>query len=243
MPLLRNADKSKISKRRNPVSLGYYERAGYLPEAMLNYLAMMGWTMPDQSEKFTVAQMIEQLRHHARLVSVGQCSISRSSRGSMVLYMRELAAGRKWSSVCAAAYCSVTRISRKWQRSCVSVSTSSKILSATRIFSSPVSVPIDAKALVSKGPRREGAQRVVRAQWKHCKTRLDGLRTWTHATIEEVVKAFIASDTPLAAKRSASCFVRIAVTGKSATPPLFETMEVLGQRSRAAGACAKRWPR
>ena len=36
--LLRNADKSKISKRKNPVSLNFYRRAGYLPEAMLNYL-------------------------------------------------------------------------------------------------------------------------------------------------------------------------------------------------------------
>ena len=42
MPLLRNADKSKISKRNNPVSLNFYERAGFLPEAMLNYLALMG---------------------------------------------------------------------------------------------------------------------------------------------------------------------------------------------------------
>ena len=38
MPLLRNLDKSKISKRKNPVSLIYYARAGFLPQAMLNFL-------------------------------------------------------------------------------------------------------------------------------------------------------------------------------------------------------------
>ena len=43
MPLLRNADKSKISKRKNPVSLNHYRRAGFFPEALLNYLALMGW--------------------------------------------------------------------------------------------------------------------------------------------------------------------------------------------------------
>ena len=48
LPLLRNADKSKISKRKNPVSLNYYRRAGFLPEALLNYLALMGWSMPDE---------------------------------------------------------------------------------------------------------------------------------------------------------------------------------------------------
>jgi glutamyl-tRNA synthetase len=62
MPLLRNADKSKISKRKNPVSLNFYERAGFLPEAMLNYLALMGWTLPDQREKFLIKDMIEHFR-------------------------------------------------------------------------------------------------------------------------------------------------------------------------------------
>ncbi|MDT8397019.1 MAG: glutamate--tRNA ligase [Pseudomonadales bacterium] len=59
MPLLRNADKSKLSKRKNPTSIGYYQRMGYLPEAVINYLGMMGWSMPDGEEKFNVARMIE----------------------------------------------------------------------------------------------------------------------------------------------------------------------------------------
>ena len=46
MPLLRNVDKSKISKRKNPVSLIYYRQAGYLPGAMLNFLGLMGGGMP-----------------------------------------------------------------------------------------------------------------------------------------------------------------------------------------------------
>ncbi len=59
MPLLRNPDKSKLSKRKNPTSINYYERAGYLPEAVLNYLGRMGWSMPDEREKFTLDEMIE----------------------------------------------------------------------------------------------------------------------------------------------------------------------------------------
>src|SRR6185295_1465424 len=58
LPLLRNADRSKISKRRNPVSLNHYRRAGYFPEAMLNYLALMGWAMPDGREEFTLDEMV-----------------------------------------------------------------------------------------------------------------------------------------------------------------------------------------
>jgi glutamyl-tRNA synthetase len=59
MPLLRNADKSKISKRKNPVSLDYYRDAGFLPEALLNYLGTMGWSFSADREKFNLAEMIE----------------------------------------------------------------------------------------------------------------------------------------------------------------------------------------
>lgn len=57
LPLLRNPDKSKLSKRKNPTSILYYQRMGFLPEALCNYLGRMGWSMPDESEKFTLAQM------------------------------------------------------------------------------------------------------------------------------------------------------------------------------------------
>ena len=60
LPLLRNPDKSKLSKRKNPTSILYYQRMGYLPEALLNYLGRMGWSMPDEREKFTLQDMVEQ---------------------------------------------------------------------------------------------------------------------------------------------------------------------------------------
>ena len=59
LPLLRNPDKSKLSKRKNPTSILYYQRMGFLPEALLNYLGRMGWSMPDEREKFSLQTMIE----------------------------------------------------------------------------------------------------------------------------------------------------------------------------------------
>ncbi len=59
LPLLRNPDRSKLSKRKNPTGIDYYRRRGYLPEALLNYLALMGWSMPDEREVFSLAEMIE----------------------------------------------------------------------------------------------------------------------------------------------------------------------------------------
>ena len=57
MPLLRNPDKSKLSKRKNPTSILYYQRMGFLPEAVVNYLGRMGWSMPNEEEKFTLEAM------------------------------------------------------------------------------------------------------------------------------------------------------------------------------------------
>ncbi|MBT8495062.1 MAG: glutamate--tRNA ligase [Deltaproteobacteria bacterium] len=59
MPLLRNPDRSKISKRKNPVSINYYQRAGFLPKALLNFLGIMGWSFGDDREKFTLDEMTE----------------------------------------------------------------------------------------------------------------------------------------------------------------------------------------
>jgi glutamyl-tRNA synthetase len=59
MPLLRNPDKSKLSKRKNPTSIRFYERMGFLPEAVLNYLGMLGWSLPSGEEKFTLETMVQ----------------------------------------------------------------------------------------------------------------------------------------------------------------------------------------
>lgn len=59
LPLLRNPDKSKLSKRKHPTSVNYYQRIGILPEALLNYLGMMGWSMPDEREIFTPKEMAD----------------------------------------------------------------------------------------------------------------------------------------------------------------------------------------
>jgi glutamyl-tRNA synthetase len=59
MPLLRNIDKSKISKRKNPVSLNYYRESGFLPDALLNFLGLMGGGMPQPSEQEIVSKGLD----------------------------------------------------------------------------------------------------------------------------------------------------------------------------------------
>lgn len=57
--LLRNPDKSKLSKRKNPVWTSDYLEKGILPEALLNYLALMGWSYPDGREIFTLDEYVQ----------------------------------------------------------------------------------------------------------------------------------------------------------------------------------------
>ena len=59
MPLLRNPDKSKLSKRKNPTSITYYQDVGVLPEALINYLGRMGYSLPSEAEKFSLDEMIK----------------------------------------------------------------------------------------------------------------------------------------------------------------------------------------
>jgi glutamyl-tRNA synthetase len=61
MPLLRNADKSKISKRKNPAArLTWFLEEGYLPEALLNFLGLLGYSLPDaEKEIFTFEEMAQ----------------------------------------------------------------------------------------------------------------------------------------------------------------------------------------
>jgi len=58
MPLLRNPDKSKVSKRKLDTSVESYRLQGILPEALLNFLATMGWSMPDGREFFSLDDMV-----------------------------------------------------------------------------------------------------------------------------------------------------------------------------------------
>ena len=52
LPLIRNRDKSKISKRKNDVSILSYRQKGYLPEAVINFISLLGWSHPKGKDIF-----------------------------------------------------------------------------------------------------------------------------------------------------------------------------------------------
>jgi glutamyl-tRNA synthetase len=59
LPMLVNEQRKKLSKRRDPVAVESYRDQGYLPEAFVNYLALLGWSPPGDQEVFSIEQLVE----------------------------------------------------------------------------------------------------------------------------------------------------------------------------------------
>ncbi len=57
-PLIRNPDKSKLSKRQGHTAVTWYQQEGYLPQAIKNYLALMGWSHPEGKDIFSLDEFI-----------------------------------------------------------------------------------------------------------------------------------------------------------------------------------------
>jgi glutamyl-tRNA synthetase len=224
LPLLRNADKSKISKRKNPVSIKHYETAGILPEALVNYLAQMGWTMPDERDQFTLDEFITEFR------------LEDISLGGPVFDIDKL----KWLNGKYLRDLSVEELAARLHGGPLSNDYLLRILPlvSERIDSLADFVPYagfffsgdvdyDPKALpklVAKGrtpPQTAKAFRLL------LEGHLDAVAVWDAEAIEAALRCFC--DEGDWSPKELFMPVRIAVTGRTATPPLFETMEVLGK--------------
>lgn len=233
MPLLRNQDKSKISKRKNPVSLNYYRQAGYLPEAMLNYLAMMGWTMPDGREKFTLQDMIDSF------------TFERISLGGPVfdvpkltwlngLYIREHKPEEmvsRWRDTILTDKALATVAPLVHER----IEKLEDFIDHINFFFNG-DITYDAEAQKELTPKKREPAEAVKALEAVLEV-IDSLPELKASVMEEKMRALC--DTLAWKTKELFMPVRVAVTGRKATPPLFETMEVLGKercRRRLRGA-------
>ena len=60
LPVILNKNHKKLSKRHDDVSVGDFEEQGYLPEGLINYLAMVGWSPTTNQEIFSLEELVEQ---------------------------------------------------------------------------------------------------------------------------------------------------------------------------------------
>ncbi len=220
MPLLRNKDKSKISKRKNPTSLEYYRAIGIFPEAMLNFLALMGYSLGDNQERIDLEQLVEGF------------DIDRVSLGEPVFDLEKL----NWLNGLYLRDMDTDTLRTKLQEHLFSAERLNPIMpllrerirrldefvdAATYFFSA--SIEYNQAELIGKGLDAKGACEL----FSDLSDEMDKLRQWKAANLEQVLRSFCEAK----GTKPKVLFmpVRIAMTGRHASPGLFETMEVIGK--------------
>jgi len=224
LPLLRNADKSKISKRKNPVSLNHYRRAGFLPEAMLNFLALMSYSMPEGREEFTLQEFVDAF------------DLQRISLGGPVFDLEKLT----WLNGRYLRRLSTGEMIEKLRGHLLSDAYLSQVIPLCRervdtlegffeyaSFFFVGEVGYDAAALKAMVPKERTAAEVSKALAALLEKYVDPELEWTAPRIEAGLKAFAEAEGWAA--KDLFMTVRLAATGRAATPPLFETLAVLGK--------------
>ena len=234
MPLLRNADKSKISKRKNPAArLTWFREQGYLPEALVNFLALMGYSQPDGEEIFTFDDMVAAF-DWARVNTVGPVFDLDKLGWLNGHYVRQLSVEDL-----------AGRITEHLTRSGVlpgepTDEQRATVLAATPLVAERLQLLSEAEGMLgfllvdeagfSVDP--DDAAKVLTSDavpvLEASVTALESLPGWDTASIEQALRAALVDGLGLKPKHAFGP-VRVAVTGRRVSPPLFESLELLGR--------------
>ncbi|MBI2909710.1 MAG: glutamate--tRNA ligase [Chloroflexi bacterium] len=232
LPIILGPDRSKLSKRHGATSLMEYREQGYLPEAMLNFLALLGWALDATTEIFSRDDLV---RHFSldRIGKVAAIFDVRKLSWMNGLYIRQLPLDTLVERVMpflerdlppsvarplSREY--VARIMPLLQERLKTLAEAAEL--AEFFFQEELDYHM--KLLVGKGMSSE-------ASLKALEKSLEGLRalsTFECEALENLLR-------PLAEElglKTGQLFgiLRVATTGRTAAPPLFQTMEVLGYK-------------
>jgi glutamyl-tRNA synthetase len=222
LALLRNNDKnkSKLSKRKNPTSVDYYRRAGFLPEALLNFMGLMGWWPPNGEEKFPLEYMLENFRLED--ISLGGPVFDvHKLRWLNARYIRENYDAEALREVLEGWALNREMVDRIIPLAQPRLETLADWGYLTAFFFSDT-VPHETGDLELKGKTKEELMAVLQmAVW-----RFEQLPRFTADAIEEIFRDM--AESLEVSLRDLSRPFYVAVTGAKASTPLFQSMEVLG---------------
>ncbi len=221
LPLLRNPDKSKLSKRKNPVWAHWYLDQGYLPAAVLNYLALMGWSHPEEKEVFSIEELtaVFELKDvHA----VGPVFDLQKLTWMNGMYIRTLTPDQLQEHLIA-FYGEETYDQDLLKKTIPLIQERIKTLAEYAAYvqffqKPPTAYAIDLSPYQSVMP-------VVQS-------RLAEQENWTADLIGQTLQQ-IAADHEVKPKHFFQ-MVRVVITGEKISPPLNESMEILGQDESVA---------
>lgn len=230
LPLLTNPDRTKLGKRSGAVLVGDYATQGYLPEAVVNFLALLGWNPGDTQEVFGLDELVTAF------------SLDRVNRSNAVfelqklvwlngVYIRSLSVQdlteRCVPFLADAGLIQPDQVDRAYLQAAIALEQErlKNLAEAPEVldFFFATEVTPEPKQLIAKKQTPSdslNALAQVRAQ-------LELLESWDHEPIESCLRGLAAD----LGWKAGQLFmpIRVAITGKTATPPLFETMVVLGR--------------
>jgi len=238
IPLIHGPDGAKLSKRHGALAAQAYRDQGFLPEAMRNYLARLGWAHGDD-EIFATDQMIEWFGLDAvgksparfdmdKLRSLNGTYIQQATDARLIALILPALGGD--SEISAAKLARVTALMpelKKRAKDTPELTEKAKFL----VMDRPIEmVPKAAKLLKEDAPALLG--KIL--------NQLKTLENWSSETLENCVKEF--AETENLKLRSIAQPLRAALTGSNASPGIFDVLAVLGREEslgRIEDAAAK----
>jgi glutamyl-tRNA synthetase len=221
VPLIVGPDRKPLSKRHGSVAVEKFREEGFLPEAMVNYLALLGWSLDDHTTFFTVEDLVK----HFDLDRVSRNPAAFDREKLEWLnghYIREMAPER------------FTNLVHEWLVQAGISSDRDVVAQAVPLIQERMKllseVPGLLRFLFEDVEPDEKAAKMLDGQEEYLAEvakRLEELGEWTHEAIEAALRK-IQEERGLGAKKAFQP-VRAAVTGTLVSPPLFESMELLGK--------------
>jgi glutamyl-tRNA synthetase len=231
LPILLGSDRSKLSKRHGAVSITDFQEQGYLPEVMVNFLALLGWSLDDKTEIMSREQLIKnfslkRVSQTAAIfnkdkldwmngVYIRSLSLDDFTRQTLPFLEKGLPASIK-RPLSADYVKSITPLVQERVRKLDEVAELTEFF-----FTDELEYP--SELLIVKKMDRESAFRALRAS----QARLKKLPAFDEPPLEAVLRP-LAEELEL---KTGQLFgtLRVAVTGRTVAPPLFQTMAVLGK--------------
>lgn len=229
LPLLVNASRQKLSKRRDKVAVEDYRDEGYLSEAMVNYLALLGWSPGGDREILTRDELVGEFRledvksapafFDERKLSDVNATYLRSLTNEELLARSARWLEDRWSPIAPL----VQERAR----------TFGEVYSMTDFLylPQPQVVEADWRKVRRQQPAFAALLEAVAARFADCEWEAGALR-------EAVAGAGAAAGVTNLSKAQAP--VRLAVTGRTVGPPLFESLALLGRNRTVARVIAAR---
>jgi len=221
MPLIRNADKSKLSKRKNDVSILSYRDKGYLPEALLNFIALLGWSHPNKEEIFSLEEFLN-IMSLDRIQKTGPVFDSKKLDWMNGVYIRNLPMDELITRLQPFLPDDFPHDRMKQLLPLVleRLVTLNDIEELTSFFYRPIQVEL--QPLLKKSHAGE-----VQTQLIETLGAMSELVDWTSENLEQALRQL--QEKHEYKKSQYFMMLRHAVTGREFTPPLFETMAALGK--------------